>query len=470
MLKKINKETLLYIFILLNPLFDLLSSLYVRLGFPFTPSTFLRPIIPFVLLMIIIITDRAVRKKILLLMTIYVTYAVAHITLYYNLITGISYGTVAHELQYLINYTYLIFTLITFIYVFYKKKNLLINMALYNFAVYLGTIYLAIITGTSLTSYIEGTGYKGWFSTSGAVGTILILSSFVLISYILEKNIKFIFKLGFVFIPLFYLCFLLGSRVGLYGTVLVLGSYLFASFIYFIFNFKKFNFLKQVFPILICLILLTLYFFAFGSYTLNRRNDLNNIKDEDKHIAYDLIDIKNEVDTKTGNTGNGVPIINTNYISIEQTKALNSLYKYANETDLANVDLRKQQLIYHTYLYQYQDNVLLKLFGNGYLANFGALTLEMELIALFYNFGLIGFILYFGPFLAIFSYGVFFGLKNIKKIDIEYMMYLAGIGLSYFISFLAGHVYFNTSIMPIIIIIHLLLLNKIYTIKKEGVK
>jgi len=43
-------------------------------------------------------------------------------------------------------------------------------------------------------------------------------------------------------------------------------------------------------------------------------------------------------------------------------------------------------------------------------------------------------------------------------------------GGNFSISLLAGHVYFNTSVMPTIIIIHLLLLNKIYKMKEADLK
>ena len=56
--------------------------------------------------------------------------------------------------------------------------------------------------------------------------------------------------------------------------------------------------------------------------------------------------------------------------------------------------------------------------------------------------------------------------KNIKRVDIESIMYTFGVSISYAISMLAGHVYFNTSVMPMIIVIHLLLLNKCMSIKE----
>lgn len=458
MIYKMNKERWLYLFILLNPIFDLLSSLFKSYSFLYTPSTFLRPLIPLGILVYIFIVDKNIRKKLLLLMSIYVCYAIIHLYLYSGLIRGISYGGIKNELQYLINYTYLVFTLITFIYTFYKKKHQLINFLFYNITFYITLIYIAILTNTSLPSYIEGVGYKGWFYTSGAVGLILIVSLFILLPYLMKKRINLGYKFLFIFGIFYYLMFLLGSRVGLYGGISVIICLLISIIFYFLINARISDIKKNLSWVLVASILLVTFFFLFGSYSIERRKQLKKMADEHIHLAYDVLSIKKH------NDNNYLP---PNHMSKEQVKALNSLAKYATKHQFSNVDIRKQQLVYHLYLYKYQHSILLKLFGNGYLVNFGALTLEMEQFAYLFNFGIIGLLLYYFPFLAIFTYGTYIAIKYIKKIDVEYMMYLFGILISYLISFFAGHAYFNTSAMPVIIIIHLLLLNKSASIKEN---
>ena len=54
--------------------------------------------------------------------------------------------------------------------------------------------------------------------------------------------------------------------------------------------------------------------------------------------------------------------------------------------------------------------------------------MEMEIPAFLFNFGIIGFILYFGPFLALFLYFMYFGIRNIRKIDSEYIILVFGLG------------------------------------------
>lgn len=450
-----KEEKILYLFILLNPIFDLLSSLFSN--YKFTPSTFLRPIIPLLLIIYIFIKEKSIRNKLIGLSLIYISYGCIHLFIYKGLITEFSYGTLLHEFQYIANYTYLMFTFATFIYMFYKRKTLDLKKYLfYISAFYVVSIYIAILTGTSLTSYVEGVGYKGWFNTSGAVGAILTISSFINIPYLIKSNINKIFKFTYIFLTLFFLHFLIGSRVGLIGSLLFIVSF-FISLLFIYFkekrNNKVFN-LEIVLPMILVLIL-TMF---IDSSTLSRRAQLDDMKDDEKHIAYDLKDEIDKIDSE-GSAGK--------YILEEQKMALDSLEEYANATGLANVDLRKQQIIYHYYLWNFQHNILLKLFGNGFLTNMGMLTLEMEGFALFFNFGILGFILFYLPFLLILIYATYIALKNIKKLDLEYIMLLAGSVTSIGISTLSGHTYFNTSVMPVIIILYLLLINKTVSIKGD---
>ena len=87
--------------------------------------------------------------------------------------------------------------------------------------------------------------------------------------------------------------------------------------------------------------------------------------------------------------------------------------------------------------------------------------------AFLFNFGILGFLLYFGPFLAIFVYGLYFGIRKIKNIDSEYIMYVLGIGLAFAISVFSGYVFFNMSVSTVIAVICALLINKIWSIKKD---
>ena len=155
--------------------------------------------------------------------------------------------------------------------------------------------------------------------------------------------------------------------------------------------------------------------------------------------------------------------ITEKYMSKEAQKSICELYEYATKTDLSNVNMRKQQLIYNMYLVKNQKNPLLILFGNGYKAQFRELVMEMEVPALVCNFGLIGFVLYLGPFVVIWSYEVWEIIKK-RRLDGEKFLYVSGITLGLVLSTLSGYVFFNQSSMIIMCVISVLAINRTVTV------
>ena len=84
----------------------------------------------------------------------------------------------------------------------------------------------------------------------------------------------------------------------------------------------------------------------------------------------------------------------------------------------------------------------------------------MEVPAFFYNFGIVGFILYLGPFLFLMISGIYTFFKCHMKVSIDYMMYLGGMGLSVVLSCLTGYVYFYVPSMLVVVILFLLFIQE----------
>ncbi|MBQ8659903.1 MAG: O-antigen ligase family protein [Bacilli bacterium] len=458
-MKKFKIDYLIYVFIVLSPFLDVIGFLF-REWFPdasLSPATVLRPIIPLILLGYIFFKDIKVRKYLIISAIIFIMYGGIHLLIYNSLKTGISYGSLFSEMQYVINYTYMLYVFFIVLY-FYKKNGLehLKQSLVFMLIGYMLLIYIAILTGTSYTTYIEGMGYRGWFTSGNSLGTILILLVNILLVDCIEN--KKLYKFITLLLTGIYLLFLLGTRTGMLGFILNVIIYICSLIFVNLFKIKKINFKKLGIGIVV-IFLVVGSIFLFGSETLQRR----------KHIAEEGAGI---IDVNTGEyghvTGDSSAIIyqikNNNvsedYMSDAQKKTYLDLYEYANKNEIDANDNRKQQLIYHINLIKNQKNILYILFGNGYLANYGEMILEMEVLAILFNFGIVGFVIYLGPFILLLGY-LIYKIVKLKKYSVNSLMCLFGICLSFVLSFMAGYVFFSVSCTLIIISMYTLLVREV---------
>jgi len=126
-------------------------------------------------------------------------------------------------------------------YIFKEKDNLKLTKAVgISVAIYICSIYIAIFTKTSSSTYIEGLGYKGWFESGNSISAILILSLFIISKLLKEKKYRIPVILIFAICGI-YLCTLIGTRTGLYGFVLVLLIYVISEIISSIIRKSKIN-------------------------------------------------------------------------------------------------------------------------------------------------------------------------------------------------------------------------------------
>ncbi|MBQ3415079.1 MAG: O-antigen ligase family protein [Clostridia bacterium] len=466
---KINIENILCLFIIICPFLDILSFGFRNIfNTNLSPSTFLRPVITIaVIIYLFFKKDKKFKLYTFLGFLVFAIYGVIHLYLFEKVKTGSSYSNIIHEAQYIVNYSFMILNLFLYIYVFQSKNtDKLKKSILYSACIYIVSIYLAIITHTSSYTYWEEQmGYKGWLESGNSTGAIFLLTMFIYINLIKDKKYRKIVILLLVLVGIF-LIFLIGTRVGLLGFILVLAIYIIVEVFYSLLHNEKIN-KKYVAIGGISIIIIGITVILFGSTTLQRRKHLKDIESDiideslngNAHITGDLLDIKNKIDKNELEEG---------YMGEAEKQSILDLYNIANKMNITNNDYRMQQLIYNFVLVKNQKNLSLILFGNGYNANFYELVFEMEIPAFLCNFGILGFCLYFVPFLSIFVYGMWIGIKNIKKIDDEYIMLELGSGFTFALSFFSGYTFFNSSTMIIIVVINALLINKIYNLKKEN--
>ena len=216
--EKINLENLMCLFVILCPILDIVSFLFRNFfSTNLSPTTFLRPLIPCIVFIILFFKDKKKGKKIIV-GSIYLIYSIIHLIIFQKLHNESSYGNIASEMQYLINYGIMIMNLYLFFTVIRNKekieKSTLISMGIYIFA-----IFFSIITKTSSSTYLEGIGYKGYFESGNSLCTVLLLGLCITFGNLEIKNLKKILLIVFTGI---YLTMLSGMRTGLFGFGIIL--------------------------------------------------------------------------------------------------------------------------------------------------------------------------------------------------------------------------------------------------------
>jgi hypothetical protein len=445
--KKLTLENLMCLFVCICPILDIISFLFRNyFKTSFSPTTILRPIIPVIVFIILFFKEKNKKPKIIIAI-IYFIYSIIHLWIFQKLHNESSYGNIKNEIQYIINYSLMIINLYLF-YVVIKDRAKLQKSVFISLTIYIVSLFFSIITNTSSSTYLEGIGYKGYFESGNSLCTVLLLSVCILIGNINKGDWKKIILIIFTGI---YLILFSGMRTGLFGFSLIIAIFILSKFFINIRDKVRLN-KKQIIIIAFGIILAIILVFILGSKTLERRkllkeNELNNIDEEtleQRYVTGDILNLYKQIQNGT------VP---ENYMSDNEKNAIIKLCEYTKKIKLSNVNLRAQQFIYNILLVKEQKNIGLILFGNGYKNQTGELVMEMEIPALLLNFGLIGFILYFGPFLAIFGYGLYKLVKQRKNIDIEFIMYIAGSSLAILLSAVSGYVYFNISSMTMAIIL-----------------
>lgn len=457
-INNIHLEDILCIYIILCPFLDIASFLFRNyFNTNISISTFLRPIIPIIISIYIFVKANKKNKLVLLgVMCVYVIYGIIHLAVTNTFLTGCSYGGIKEELQYVINYSFLIINLIIFYYAFTNKKwrkdnktteknTKKIRVAILLMAfIYIISIFLAILTKTSSYTYVqEQIGYKGWIESGNSLSAILCISLFIIFPMIKDKKYR-IFSIITIILIGIYLVTLIGTRTGLLGFFLATALFITIEVI-----FSK-NKVAIIGFLVLAVIVIALG--LVGSNTLLRREQIDNeqykIIDEKTgevgHMTGDMLRIKNKILDGTLDPG---------YMSEAQKQAVLDLNEYANKVDLPGTDTRMQQLMYNIYLVKEQKSIIGIIFGNGFEANFREMIMENELASFLLNFGIIGFLIYVGPFIFVLILSVIKIIKCLKRkeqIKSEYIMANLSIVLALALSYLSGYIFFNSSLMIIL--------------------
>lgn len=469
---------LLFIFVLLQPLLDILSTL-ANMNYIINISTYLKPLFVFGITLYLLFKNPNRKKWIIYIIT-FVIYMFIHLLLIYNLV--IFNSVILQEFRFILNIAYMIALFISFntLYCYsYDKSKLLSNMKkclLYTFIIYTGLFILSIITKTSFLTYSYSDpsklGYRGWYFSGQIFGHALSVVFPISLYTILkpEKNIfqKIIFILFFVITA----C-LLGTKVPYYIVLAVLILYIIIYALIKVFN-KKF---KRYWDNILIVSFFAITMFSVYNYTpVHYNTEINKSNYNNASTDYNLNEMSglanfSEFDKIREEYPNSDLSETFRFLEWNQ-KASNILKDKMENKEIHPSENRKKQFLYNKEMFM-NATFKYKLFGTGFLNQVTSIfAIEGDFFMALFNFGLIGFILFLFIPIYYFIKTTIFILKNIKKCDLEIYMLYMGLGIFFAISLVVGctYIYTNFSIFLALIIFMLKIKVKLLEDTKVSIK
>lgn len=454
---------IILIFILLQPIFDILSRLAILDYIP-NISTYVKPLFVFGISGYLLFKYSNIKKKWYLYITIFALFMISHLYLLYKLLTPVP--VILHEARFMINIAYMIALYIGLytLYNQYTNKEEMLrkikNTVLITFILYFVLYLLAVVTGTSGMTYEVADknklGFKGWYDSGQILGHAFSIMFPVLLYTILKPKTKKILRVLFLSLALIVVS-LLGTKVPYFITIVVLILYLIIVLGIKIFNkdFKQnwFNFCLVFFSLLIMIVTYRYTPVAYNT-NINYLNSLINVKDynldsisgSDKTMSYDDI-------IKTYPNEDVNDLVKYATWSKESSDYLETLFR---KEVIHPSDTRAKQFFYSYKKYSL-SSLKYKMLGIGFLNQDSLLSLEGDFFMALFNFGIIGFLLFLYIPLKYFFYSIYFILKHLKNIDLETYMIFMGLGIFFCISIYAGYTYIYTNFSCFLVLLLIML-------------
>lgn len=460
------------VFILLQPVLDILSFLNIRNIIPIGISTYIKPLFVFGIGLYVFFTNKEQRKSYVKILIPYGLLVIMHCIILKDI--KVENSIILHEIRFMINVAYMLvlYMIMDFLYannpdrdkfIVTLKKTLVVT-----FFVYCGTIILAILTGTSGKTYeysdASKDGFKGWLDSGQIFGHALSITLPFLIYYIFNLKIKnkvlnIICKIGIV-IPITVLL-LIGTKVTYFIALIVLATHFILDLIYFIKEKNRLNLLASI----SCLVMLGVSIAVYNYLPVKKNIDINNsvlsvdmsgIASGSETNRDDLKKLADELNAARAK-GNLDPRLQRlqDYYNWDFNSALLLEKKY-KDGSLHPSDMRAKQLVYNSNKYML-SSIQYKLFGLGYLNQPSTLTIERDSLMIIFCFGIVGFLtVLLKPILQWCGSSIKI-LKNLKSVSLETLYLFEGFSIFFCISVYAGYTFIYTNFSIFLVIICLLL-------------
>ncbi|MFK9090234.1 O-antigen ligase family protein [Bacillus salipaludis] len=420
-------ENILLLFILVQPILDLATSLAINyLNSEFTAGILIRFAMMAVgVIYLFFISDSAKKRTSIIYLILLGLFLVLGFVNNIMVKSPISMG---EELKFIIKSVYFVVFFFSYLYVFKQLQsrtswgNTIQRYIVYAMSLVGLSMFIAGITNTAFSSYTYNkVGHTGWFYAGNEIGAIMSICFPIVILYAIKKTTSL--KTSYYWIPVLLLIYSLmavGTKVGFGAALITMVISLFMLIFELITKRKdrKFNLKTNLIINAIVFILFILYI-PFSPIAENTSIHLSLLQNEEKT---DNQTVKPEKPGK-------------------------------HQTEKENLDNQQLEDLMLSSRGAYLDQqkeffaeapVSQKILGMGYAGNYKEypkLT-EMDFYDLFFSFGIIGFILYFIPFLLLAVLIIKKIFTNIKSnFTLENVLVASGIILGVGIAFSAGHVF-----------------------------
>jgi len=369
--------------------------------------------------------------------------------------------------------------------------------------IYMILLLIPLITGTSYNTYnYMKAGSIGWFYSPNEISAIVsLIFPFMVLKVLDTENNKY--KIIHLLITSLYIysIFSIGTKVPVFSVIITFILFLVITVFKLFINKKtnKIN-IKNLSFILI-LIMFSIFTFknglALNNILLqnNRYENTHKVENPNKPNAnqgtqkpnnneeINKPDNGGEKDPNQGNNETELPEISIedNYSNLLQDYFPEIIIKEEKDeyvsNKIINLIFSSRDIYFMRKLTAWnQSNILDKIFGMGLSYEFNdkitQKLIEIDFVDIFFCYGIVGFIIYFGLIIYLIWKFIIYFFKNFESFVNDYTIYTyyITIALSILISCVAGHILGAPSVSLLLAIVIATIYNKLFVVKLEKYK
>lgn len=434
-LRQFSRERLpliLGIYIVLQPLLDILTALCVEGGLPITAGVVVRALfMALTFLYVVFVSKFPGKRACLAVLGVLLAYLAVFMAYMFSL-GGLS--LCLHNLQEVVKTFFTPFVLV-FLYTIYREYGFVISTRSIAWAgaLYASVILLAAITDSSFTSYANsGYGYNGWFYAANEIGCIIALTAPVTVYYCMKQLPTVTKKTWWRGVVIAWTLAAIAFSANFIGTKIVFAFtlvYCIAAFIWTLVRRhqepSKVNSCRALILAVLSAVIVVIYFVS------PLQNYLNDVYGQLIEIPSDDLATYWPGEIQAASDGTWLQQLIADVPLVQRIDSILSRRLY---TSAPSVEVF------------IEGGPLAKLLGVGY-ANAPSYSrdvtymIEMDPPSIFIRHGIIGFAIYVLPYFAFILYAIVQFFKHpLKRLaDLKYCTYLYTTLAAFAIALLAGH-------------------------------